>query len=972
MSTTKAGSAPHWADVLTLRDEVRATDGSVGELQMSLSKAVYQTVPVPYAKCEYYTDITEPTPKLIGFLARVARRLGVQGLAAQACFHLDQGMGGGKSHALVGLWHMIDRPDAFFDSDLGRAVADAAGTTGHPVDLSDVLPVVLTCDGFSPGKTDARFGPATDLFGRFLWTLFADRDDRMDRFQHYLGQGANKATLQAAFAEVRRPVLVLVDELMDYVMALTDQTQIGGMPGEQAFLNALTDAVDDQSNVALVLVMIKSEEDQAGYHPQAEAFRDYLTPRLQRNGETVTVTEPADFAQIIRRRLFERSDARSAAGAVGREFAQAAAEGTWLENVFTSLGAERGPANLPDRVVETYPFHPDLFSLVSKEWTVVQAFQRVRSTVSIFARTALHWVSEHQQGRWAPPLVGAGDLPLHTDALEALLSSGVLAGNDRAIQGYRAVANGDIVNTGGGGGTAFNLDTKLTIAGVDARQGNPAVRMATACFAYSLVPRPRGPRGATKAELLAAIAVPGLGYSTAEEVFNALIAPPSEGGLGALERHKPGSGKGAEYFYLSIKQTLTMYHSNAQTMVSADQAAERVWVTAQQLADKGTFSALHKITEPTDKTAKFSTVFDGVDSQQTRLVVLDPRRWTLLNGKDAATKADLDVLFGVSAGLTSQYSASLVVAVVNTQRRDRARGYAKDLLAWEYVVTQLNRDDEEYEAASARRAEAKTKLEDAVRKSYQHYAYLLRTAGGLTVQYRTIPDSQSSLSGSNVWTALVSEARAVGPNQLSSAYVGQLVAGFDRDLTPKELFSQPYTNPNWPMIASDEDMRRVLFELATSDDWMLVDSEGGEIRPETVGQIQPATLQQKLQRRSKPDPRGGMTVGGGQSPAPIAPTGVGSTPSGGDSVGPAGTVGISYDRTTITVDYTSITDASRRDQIWQLIREVASMLDPARAKDVQMLGLTIQLSARSGDVDAVAAKATGVQHAQVRTERDEF
>ena len=256
---------PHWANVLTLRDEVRATDGSVGELQMSLAKAVYQTVPVPYADCAYYTDITQPTPKLVGFLGRVARRLGAPGLDAHACFHLDQGMGGGKSHALVGIWHMISSRQQFFASDLGEAVLAAAGTGGHPVDLSTVVPVVLTCDGSSPGKTDPRFGPATDLFGRFLWLLFADHSDRMGRYQHYRGRGANKATLQAAFAEVRRPVLVLIDELMDYVMALTDQSQIGGMPGEQAFLNALTDAVDDQPNVALVLVMIKSEEDQAGY-----------------------------------------------------------------------------------------------------------------------------------------------------------------------------------------------------------------------------------------------------------------------------------------------------------------------------------------------------------------------------------------------------------------------------------------------------------------------------------------------------------------------------------------------------------------------------------------------------------------------------------------------------------------------------------------------------------------------------------
>lgn len=964
---------PHWADVLTLRDEVRATDGSVGELQMSLSKAVYQTVPVPYAKCEYFTDITEPTPKLVGFLARVARRLGVQRPEAHACFHLDQGMGGGKSHALVGLWHMISRPETFFESDLGRAVSREVGANDDRVDLADVLPVVLTCDGFSPGKTDARFGPATDLFGRFLWTLFAGRPDQMERYRHFLDQGANKAVLQAAFAEVQRPVLVLIDELMDYVMALTDQTQIGGMPGEQAFLNALTDAVDDQPGVALVLVMIRSEEDQAGYHPQAEAFRDYLTPRLQRNGETVTVTEPADFAQIIRRRLFESSNVDEAAQAVGRVLSRAAGDPAWNDNVFSALGSERGSAGLPARVAETYPFHPDLFALVSKEWTVVQAFQRVRSTVSIFARTALYWVSEHEAGRWAPLLIGTGDLPLQTDALEALLSSGVLAGNDRAIQGYRAVANGDVINTGGGGGAAVVLDARLGERHLDVMQPHPAVRMATACFAYSLVPRPRGPRGATKPELLAAIMVPDLTYATAEEVFNALIAPPSDGGLGALERQRPSSGKGPEYFYLSIKQTLTMYHSNALTMVSVDQAAEHVWVTAQSLADKGAFGAIHKLTAPADMATKPASVFEGLDSQQTRLVVLDPRRWTLLNGKDAATREDLDVLFGVVPGLASQYAASLVAAIVNSQRRDRAKGLAREFLAWEHVVSQLGGQDDEYQGAIERRNEAKARLEDAVRKAYQHYAYVLRTSAGLSVQYKQVPDSQTSLSGANVWAALVGESRAVSLATLSSSYVSQLVASFDRDLTPKELFSQPYTNPVWPLIASDDDMRRVLFELATSDEWMLTDSEGGEIRPESPGQIQPATLQQKLQRRPaatppSPSSSGDAPVGNaateGASPTgPLQASGTRPTEAGRQPT---------YDRSKIVLDYSSMTDPSRRSLAWQLLRELASLLDEARQRDIQMFGLTVDISARTGDVRDVLSKADEIQGARTETRPDEF
>jgi hypothetical protein len=965
---TASAYGAHWADVLTLRDEVRLTDGSVGELQMSLAKAVYQTVPVPYAKCAYYTDITQPTPLLVGFLGRVARRLGVQGLEAQACFHLDQGMGGGKSHALVGIWHMINNSDAFFASDLGDAVAAEATSGGHTLDLSQIVPVVLIGDSMSPGKTDPRFGPATDLFGRFLWLLFDGEPDRMGRWQRYIDLGANKTTLQAAFAEVARPVLVVIDELMDYAMALTDQTAIGGLPGEQAFLNALTDAVDDQPGVALVVVMIRSDEDQAGYHPAAEEMRDYLAARLQRNGETVTVTDPDDFAQIIRRRLFARADVDTAARTVADAYVTAA-DDAWTTQVYGKLGSGRTLAQLADRIMETYPFHPDLFELVSKEWSKVQAYQRVRSTVAIFARTALHWVTEQEAGQWAPYLIGPGDIPLHTDALEALLSSGVLAGNDRAIQGFRAVANTDVVRSGGGGGTAFNLDAALAADG-----------------AYSLVPRAQAARGATKPELIAAVAGLGVPYAAAEEVFNALVAGPVEGGLGALERTRPASGKGPERFYLSISQTLSMYHANAMTMVSSDLALDRVWKRAQQLASKGAFSSLQFVERSVGGNTAVTACFAGVDGQENRLVVVDPRRWTLLNGKDAATRADLDVAFGVTPGLTSTYPASMVVALVNTQRRTRARDRARDVLAWEIVVGQLDTADEVYVEARSRRDEARTKLDADVKWAYQHYAYLLRMTSGLAVQYKAVPDGKTALAGQDVWNDLVAASRAVAHGSLAPEYVGQLIAtgSFGRDLTPKELFSLPYSNPTWPMVATVEDLRQALFHLATSSEWMLTDSDGNEVRPADPGQIQPASMQQLLRRRPARESaptiasgaggqggnfggQGGPTGGSSQTPARVTPF-----PSGtGTAGGPGGDTG--YEVTKVRMPLSSLTDDSKREGVWGLIRELASLVDPAKmGVDIQMIGLDITVTARAGDTAQLLTKAESLSSVTVAVEDEDL
>lgn len=973
----------HWTNVLTLRDEVRLTDGSVGELQMSLAKAVYQTVPVPYARCEYYTDITQPTPLLVGFLGRVARRLGVQGVEAQACFHLDQGMGGGKSHALVGIWHMINSPETFFASDLGQAVAAEATVGGHSIDLGQVAPIVLIGDSMSPGKSDPRFGPATDLFGRFLWLLFDGSSDRMGRWQHYMGLGANKATLQAAFAEIARPVLIVIDELMDYAMALTDQSAIGGLPGEQAFLNALADAVDDQPQVGLIVVMIRSDEDQAGYHPAAEDMREYLAARLRRNGETVTVTEPADFAQIIRRRLFTRADVAAAARTVADAYV-AAADEPWATQVYGKLGSGRTLSQLADRIAETYPFHPDLFELVSKEWSVVQAFQRVRSTVAIFARTVLHWVTQYEAGQWAPDLIGPGDIPLHTDALEALLSSGVLASNDRAIQGFRAVANTDVVRPGGGGGTAVKLDATLASNGVSANQPAPALRMATACFAYSLVPRAQAARGATKAELIAAVAGPAVPYAAADEVFNALVAGPVDGGLGALERARPARGKRIERFYLSIKQTLNMYHANATTMVSNDLALDHVWKRAQQLTSKGPFGGPHYVESPTSGSTDAAVCFAGVDGQENRLVVLDPRRWTLLNGKDAATRTDLDVAFGVTPVLTTTYAASMVVALVNTQRRVRARDRAKDLLAWQIVVAQLDPADEEYGEACSRRDDASTKLDNDIKWAYQHYAYLLRTTNGLAVQYKAVPDGKTALAGQDLWNELVAASRAVTSGSLAPEYVGQLITtgSFGRDLTPKELFALPYSNPTWPMIATVEDLRQALFHLATSSEWMLTDSDGNEIRPASPGQIQPGSMQQLLRPRTAPAPQATPTPSpdsAKSSETDLATeassqtsTQVSSIPrQPGRERDPSDES--TYEVTTIRVPLSSVTDDSKREGIWHLIRELASLIDPAKiSTDIQMIGLDIAVTARVGDTRQLLNKAESMSGVTVAVEDDDL
>lgn len=967
---------PHWTDVLQLRDEVQASDGGVGELQMSLHKAVYQTGDAPYQRVDYYADITEPTANLLGFFSRVARRL-AGGAEATALYHLDQGMGGGKSHALVGLYHMARDPKAFFGTDLGKAVKNEAEAAGDAVATEPARIVTLTADNFSPGAVSETFGPATDLFGRFLWALF---DGDRDLYDTYSAKKANKATLREALEHVDQPVLILLDELMDYAMALSDAKVVDTMPGEKAFLNALADACDDVERVAFVVVMIRSDFDQEGYTPLAEDFRTYIAKRFERNGTTVAVTETGDFAAIIRRRIFERPTTKLPADKLAKAYQTAIdSDPAWSEQVFDRMPAGKNAAGLPDRIAATYPFHPDLMDLVQDEWGKVQGFQRVRSTVAIFALTALHWVRAAEAGDWTPALIGVGDLPVggirgagdipQARGLDALLNSGLLLGNDRAIQGYRGVATTDITSADGTSGRAVAIDAHLAGDGLQLGQPAPAVRMATALLNYSLVARAQVKRGATKAELMAALLEPGgrTAFADVEQVFIALT---SEDGLGSLETIHPANAP--DRFWLTIKQTLRMYATDAKSRIDDDQVQQLAWDTAQAIAQKGPFEQVIHIDRPTGKLT-LADVTAGIDSQATRLVILDCRHWTLLNGDDTKSRDDIETILGVGGdALVVDNAASCVIAAVNTYQRRYAYEAARQVLTWRLVRDQVTEDDERTQAAREL-ADAEATLKNKVRNAYRHYAYLTRTDDTLAVEIPKFDDdTRTALSGTDVWSELVDASRAVGEHTnpatgqrqrvtLSEKYVAILLDQFDRHLTPKDVVSSFYKDPRFPLVPSIEEIRSAVFGLLQpaghdgpgTGGWELVGSDGNRLQVASPAQLAISSIQQQLRRAETAHPpdhdridKPGGDTGGASGDGPTKPS------------EPKKPTPTSYSWYRLEVTNRSLADDTTRDQLRAQLMWLADLLERDDI-DPQLVTVRYELMAATSDDLATQIRSRG-------------
>src|SRR5712691_3342877 len=250
---------------MKIRAEVIDASGAIDDVQMSLFQAAHATggQRPHYASADYFGEITHPTSQLVDLLAKIAVRLGGEAdhTCAPALTRLNQGMGGGKSHACIGAWHLAAHARELAATDIGRDVlTEASAVLGRdlPRDLNRPHVVVLSCDNMTPGAPVQDLdGPAQSLYERFLWRL-VDKD--YPRYEEYRPFFNNKSKIIEALASVGRPVLIIADEIMDYVgNGLDGVTKPELVAQDMAFIRALLDAVNDVPNVAMLVVMISSE-----------------------------------------------------------------------------------------------------------------------------------------------------------------------------------------------------------------------------------------------------------------------------------------------------------------------------------------------------------------------------------------------------------------------------------------------------------------------------------------------------------------------------------------------------------------------------------------------------------------------------------------------------------------------------------------------------------------------------------------
>ena len=381
-----------WHEVVRLRGDLKSGELSLAIFAADLYDVVMQRGhrPVYEDPVEFFA-LTYPTYNLRELVKDVVQRL--KGESDKAYRKLSVNYGGGKTHTLIALRHLVHHPDALAGLP---AVQEFEAHIGSNPPKARVAALCFD-------KIDVEIGVETpDPNGtvrtlKHPWSILAYQlagadglrlihPESMDEERDTPPAEPLLASVLSKPQEDGLSTLVLLDEVLMYMRA-----QVEVAPASRgrllAFFQYLTQAVVKVDRCAMVASLLASDprrHDDLG----AELLRDVSEVFGRQMEEEASPVSKEDVAEVLRRRFFEPDSIRDATA--------------FRPHVTSAVGSiakldeqtRKERPSVEERYLVSYPFHPDLTEVFYTRWTQLEGFQRTRGILRTFAialRDAEKW-----------------------------------------------------------------------------------------------------------------------------------------------------------------------------------------------------------------------------------------------------------------------------------------------------------------------------------------------------------------------------------------------------------------------------------------------------------------------------------------------------------------------------------------------------------------------------------------------------
>jgi hypothetical protein len=332
------------------------------------------------------------TNGMVTLVDRAFRHLSGTG-AGSSVFLLSQAMGGGKTHSMIGLGLLARDPE------LRRAVLSD----------KDPAPKLGRCRvvGFNGRSTDAPGG---------IWGSIAEQLDKAQQFARYvsplLSAPGPEAWKQLLGGD---PLVLFLDELppyLEYAVAVPVGNGDLGLVTTTALANLFV-AVAEMDNVCLVLSDLAGTNFSIGQANLEAAFNravQGISAESRRIAVPITPVNPNgdELYHILRKRLFQTVAPQTEVDKVAAAYRDALREAGRMNLTTTT------PESLYARVLDSYPFHPDLRELVGK-FKENEGFQQTRGVIRLMQMVVSDlWKSDKAA---AKDLINPYDIDMNVDEI---------------------------------------------------------------------------------------------------------------------------------------------------------------------------------------------------------------------------------------------------------------------------------------------------------------------------------------------------------------------------------------------------------------------------------------------------------------------------------------------------------------------------------------------------------------------------
>ena len=377
----KTADLKSWRDVIRPNTDVIQGTFRKSEFAADLQEVFEGRAKTPeYGETEIFFNQTYITPGLRQLLVNTLKRLG--GKDGEPVIQLKTGFGGGKTHSLIALYHLVtginilkELPSENKYKRLHAEIEDILNEAGCDADTllnANVSVLVGTYLSTTDADETQQGDPLNTLWGKMADQLGGQDAYNIIRKAALEGTAPGGSQLDALFEHVG-PSVILMDELVAYARNVQGVTR----ESIYTFFHAVTESVNRSKNVTLVATLPEGKTQAGG--AGGLSVLDELEAILERVDAVSIPLETDNAYEVVRRRLFG-----SVINETERDLTCEA-----FRKMYQNARSEF-PDNVSDqhylqRIKDCYPIHPEIFDRLSQNWIGIPGFQSTRGVLRIMA-----------------------------------------------------------------------------------------------------------------------------------------------------------------------------------------------------------------------------------------------------------------------------------------------------------------------------------------------------------------------------------------------------------------------------------------------------------------------------------------------------------------------------------------------------------------------------------------------------------